>query len=97
MYRPYNVPSFEPNLNFPYEYKVPSPQYHTNPWYIAPTYDINRVPIGSVPSSYTYGKGRNKGTPRSDRGLNNVYHSVPDFVTHHQNKKGRGYNNGTSL
>ncbi|WP_045519304.1 DUF1036 domain-containing protein [Neobacillus niacini] len=70
MHRPYYVPSFRSNLNFPYEYKVPYPQYQTSPSYIAPTYDINRVPTGSVPSSYTYGKGRAKGTPRSDQGLN---------------------------
>lgn len=95
MYRPYNVPSFGPNPNFPYEYKVP--QYQTSPWYIAPTYDINRVPTGSVPSSYTYGEGRDKGTPRSDRYLNNVYSPVPDSVTHHQDKKERWYNNGPFL
>jgi hypothetical protein len=62
MYRPYYVPPFKPNLNLPYEYKVPSPEYQTSPWYIASTYDINRVPTGSVSSSYTYGIGRDEGS-----------------------------------
>lgn len=97
MHRPYYVPSFGPNLNFPYEYKVPYPQYQTSPWYITPTYDINRVPTGSVPSSYTYGRGRSKGTPVSDRGLNNVYSPVPNSVTLRPDKKEEGYNNATSL
>lgn len=96
MYHPYYVPLFGPNMNFPYEYKVPSSQYQTSPWYIASTYDINRVPTGPVLSSYTYGKGRAKGIPRFDWGLN-VYPSVSDSVTYYQDTKEKGNNNVTSL
>jgi hypothetical protein len=89
LYRPYYVPSSGPNLNLPYEYEVPYQQYRTNPLYIAPTYDINRVLTGSVPSNYTYGESRDKGTPRSYLGLNGVYSPVPDSVAHRQGKTGK--------
>jgi hypothetical protein len=98
MYRPYYVPSSGPNLNLPYEYGIPYQQYQTSPWYTAPTYDINRVPAGSVPSGYTFDESRDKGTPRSHLGLNDVYSPVPDYLTdspvpdyltHHQGETGR--------
>jgi hypothetical protein len=89
MYRPYYVPSFEPNLNLPYEYEVPYQQYKTSPWYIRPTYDINRVPTGSVPSSYTYSESRHRCTSEPYLGLNYAYSPAPDFVTHRHTKTGR--------
>lgn len=85
LYHPYYVP----NLNLPYEYRVPYPQYQTSPWYIAPTYDINRVPTGSVPSSYTYSEDSESGEieiSRSRLGLKHVYSPVYDSVAPRQDR-----------
>ena len=100
MFRPYYVSSFGPNLNLPYEYEVPYQQYKTSPWYITPTYDINQVPTGSVPSSYTYSEGRDKCdecTSGPHLGLNYAYSPAPDFVTHRHAKRGGSNNNDTYI
>lgn len=101
MFHPYYVPAFGPTLYSPYEYEILYQQYRTNPWHIAPTYDINQVPTTvSVPSSYTYSEGRAKCdecTFSSHLGLNYAYSPVPDFVTHHHTKPGGSNNNGTYI
>jgi len=100
LHYPYYVPSFGPTLNSTYEYDVPYQQYRTNPWHIAPTYDINQVSTESVPSSYTYSESRDKCdecTYESHLDLNYAYSPVPDFVTHRHEKQGGNNNNGTYI
>ncbi|MDP7981229.1 hypothetical protein [Bacillus multifaciens] len=97
MHRSYYVHSSGPNLNLPYGYEIPYQHYKTNPLYIASTYDINRIPTGSVSSSYTYGGDRDKGTSGHHQGLSDVHVSVPNSVTHRQDKTERSNNNATYI
>ncbi len=94
MCHPYYIPLLKPNLDLHYEYNHPYQQYKTDPWYMLPTYDLNRVAnrviSESVPSNYTYGKDTN------EQNLNYAYSPIHDSVTHYYTRE-RSNSNATYI